>query len=126
MSAARAACTVTTSTNAERTEPSQRGNLIRNAIRHYARARRSLQRQSVTNCSARSHIDFHVIGAQFHELARCGSLTLAHELGDLTLRALHIEAAKPDLQQAPGIGIERRFPQLLRAHFAEALEAADD
>src|ERR1700757_4891922 len=124
MSAACAVCTVAISANADSTEPNQPGNLIRNAIRHYDCAMRPLILQSVTKCS-RSHIDFDVVGAQFHQLAPRRGLALAHELGDLTLRTLRVEAAQADLQQAACVGVERGFPQLLCAHFAQALEAAD-
>src|SRR5690606_3968086 len=54
-----------------------------------------------------------------------GRLALAHQHGELPLGVGLRNVAEADLQQAPGGWIQRRLPELLGGHLAQALETGD-
>src|SRR5688572_12792918 len=72
-----------------------------------------------------SDVDFHSVPMQLHQLPSGSGFALAHQLGDEVLRLQEVHLAQLDRQQAARVRIERGIPQLLRAHLAQALEAAD-
>src|SRR5664279_133454 len=77
-----------------------------------------------TGVMSASHVDLDGIAAQLHQLAPRLRLALAHELGERGDRRGKAGSAEADRQQAPRLGVERRVPELLGVHLAEALEAA--
>src|SRR6478735_61609 len=78
-----------------------KGARIGIAIRHYAVAPPGAVIRGVTICWPPSHVDVDVVRAQLHEFAPRRRLALAHQLGDLALGALGVEAPEPHLEQAP-------------------------
>ncbi|ABA48493.1 conserved hypothetical protein [Burkholderia pseudomallei 1710b] len=73
----------------------------------------------------RSDIRFDFVALFLEPVAARGGLALAHQHRHPRDRRLEVELAERDGHQAAGVGVHRRVPQLLGAHFAQALEAAD-
>src|SRR6478735_4510314 len=74
---------------------------------------------------SRSYVDLDRIAAQLHQLAPRLRLALAHQLGERGDGRREAGGLEADRQQPPRLGIERRVPELLGVHLAQALEAAD-
>src|SRR6186997_3477685 len=71
-----------------------------------------------------SHVDLDGVAAQLHQLAPRLRLALAHQLGERDGGGGEADGVEADRQQAPRLRIERRVPELLGVHLAQALEAA--
>lgn len=71
------------------------------------------------------NVGFHQAAVPFHPGPAGGGFALAHEESEGLGHFLDRFPGSGERHQAPGVGAQRRFPELVLIHFAEALEAGD-
>src|SRR5689334_8023710 len=78
-----------------------------------------------TKRSRASDVDLHLVGVALHQVAARLRLALAHEPRQRLGGGREAVDREAQLKQPARLGVQRRVPELLGVHLAQALEAAD-